>query len=53
MAKKKKEKKEMVFIIEYRVCTEGAEAIGDVMDKMREFGTAEIIDCGVEPVVDA
>lgn len=58
MAKQKNVKKEIVFTtivftIEYRVYPEDAGAIGEVIDKMRELGSADVIACRVEPVVDA
>ena len=37
-------RKELVFLIEYRVNPEDAGAIGEVMDKMREHGSADITD---------
>ena len=46
----RKERKEMVFTIEYRVDLEDAGAIGEVPEKMREQGSAEILDAGVEPL---
>ena len=49
MAKQKNVKTEMVFTIEYRVSTEDAGTIGEVIDKMREVGAADVIDCRVEP----
>lgn len=53
MAKQKNVKKEMVFTIEYRVFPEDAGTIGEVIDMMRELGSADIIDCRVEPATDA
>ena len=53
MTKQKKVKNEIVFTIEYRVFPEYAVSIGEVMDKMRELGSADVIDCRVEPTVDA
>ena len=50
MVKKQKVTNELVFIIEYRVSPEDAGAIGEVMDKMREVGAAEITDVRVEPI---
>lgn len=43
-----KKLQELVFIIEYRVSPEDAPSIGEVMDKMREVGSAEIITVRLE-----
>lgn len=43
-----KKLQELVFLIEYRVSPEDAPSIGEVMGKMREVGSAEIIAVRLE-----
>ncbi len=43
-----KKLQELVFLIEYRVSPENAPSIGEVMGKMREVGSAEIIAVRLE-----
>ena len=50
MAKQRKEVKELVFVIEYRVPPEDSGWISEIIDKMRETGGAEILDVRVEQV---
>ena len=50
MAKQRKEVKELVFVIEYRVSPEDTGDISEIIEKMRETGGAEILDVRVEPV---
>ena len=48
MKKSIKLPKQMVFVIHYKVNPEDAATIGEVMDKMREYGDSEIVDVFTE-----
>lgn len=49
---KRKLKKQLVFVFEYRVDAEDLESLSDILEKMRETGSAEIVDLELEEVPD-
>lgn len=50
---RRKLKKQLVFTFEYRVDVEDLENLADILEKMRETGSAEVVDLELEDVPDA
>ena len=50
LAVKRKLPKELVVIIEYRLDPEEIWDLGESLERLRETGSAEIIDIKVEPI---
>lgn len=50
LAVKRKLSKELVVVIEYRLDPEEIWDLGEALERLRETGSAEIIDIKVEPI---
>ena len=50
MPARRKLKKQLVFTFEYRVDVEDLESLQDILEKMRETGSAEVVDLDLEEV---